>query len=215
VSAVGIPGIVSGAVFTGESVRLWGAEANAVRNRRDCSNRRTDWLAGFRYLDFEESLDIRDFARSLIFPAAVSGRVDEFDTRTQFWGGQVGGRAAIAWGRASLALTGKVGLGVSHLTVERRGLTTLNLPEVVLPGGVLVPFTNPIQRDTTDRFSVLSETTIQVGYQWTKWLQTTIGYNGMYLTSAVRAGDQIRPNVGINATDFWAQGVTFGVACRY
>ena len=192
-----------------------GAELNGVLNWSDSCRGRIDLLAGLRYLDLDESLDVHDFTQSRLFPTTQFIRTDSFDGRTQFWGPQFGSRATLAWGRASLALIGKIGVGVSHLSVDREGETVLpGNPPGVTPGGVLVNVANA-GHDTTNRFAALSETTIQVGYQWTKCIQTTVGYNFLYLTSAARVGDQVQPAGGINATDFYANGITFGVSCRY
>ena len=199
-----------------EHTRLWGAEANGVLNWSDSCRGRIDLLAGFRYLDLDESLDLQDFTQSLLFPTTQIIRTDSFDGRTQFWGPQFGSRATFAWGDASLALIGKIGVGVSHLSVDREGETVLPVIRRAVSSrcGVLV---NPANagHDTTNRFAALSETTIQIGYQWTKCIQTTVGYNFLYLTSAARVGDQVQPAGGINATDFYANGITFGLSCRY
>jgi hypothetical protein len=215
VSAVGFPGLLRGGVVASEHTRLWGAEVNGVLNWSDSCRGRIDLLAGFRYLDLDESLDVQDFTQSLLFPTTQFIRTDSFDGRTQFWGPQFGSRATLAWGNASLALIGKIGVGVSHLSVDREGETVLpGNPPGVTPGGVLVNAANA-GHDTTNRFAAVSETTIQIGYQWTKCIQTTVGYNFLYLTSAARVGDQVQPVGGINATDFYANGITFGVSCRY
>jgi hypothetical protein len=214
-AAVGAPGLFRGGVIASEHTRLWGAEANGVLNWSDSCRGRIDLLAGFRYLDLDESLDVQDFTQSLLFPTTQIIRTDSFDGRTQFWGPQVGSRATLAWGAASLSLIGKIGVGVSHLSVDREGETVLpGNPPGVTPGGVLVNTANA-GHDTTNRFAALSETTLQIGYQWTKCIQTTVGYNFLYLTSAARVGDQVQPVGGINATDFYANGITFGVSCRY
>jgi hypothetical protein len=210
---VGFPGNVAGGTIASQHIRLWGAEANGVLNWYDSCRGRIDLLAGFRYLDLDESLDLQDAVQ--IVNAVNLSRLDSFDARTQFWGPQFGTRATIAWGNASLALIGKLGVGVSHLSVDREGRTDfLNPPAASLPMGVLV---NPANagHDTTNRGAALSETTIQIGYQWTKCIQTTVGYNFLYLTSAARVGDQVQPVGGINATDFYANGITFGLSCRY
>jgi Putative beta barrel porin-7 (BBP7) len=214
-ATVGFPGLVTGSVIASQHTRLWGSEANGVLNWSDSCRSRIDLLAGFRYLDLDESLDIQDTSQAVFAPTFVQTRTDSFDARTQFWGGQIGARTTIGWGCASLCLIGKVGLGVSHLSVDREGQTFVPAGLITtLPAGLLVTPDNT-GRDTTDRFAVLTETTIQVGYQWTKCLQTTVGYTLLYLTSSARVGDQIQRTGGINATDFYSNGITFGIGLRY
>ena len=127
VSAVGFPGVLTGGIIASEHTRLWGSEASAVMNWSDNSRWRTDLLAGFRYLDLDESLDIQDFTRSLLFPTTASARTDSFDGRTQFYGSQFGARTSLALGRASITVIGKTALGVSHLSVDREGATPARL----------------------------------------------------------------------------------------
>jgi hypothetical protein len=212
VAPVGFPGVLMGGISSSQNTQLWGAEGNTVMNWSDRTNVRTDLLAGFRYFDLDESFDIRNFSQIVNGPFGVN-QVDSFDARTQFYGGQVGARTTIGWRQLSLSLVGKIGLGGSHLSAGRAGLTVPTLG-LVLPSGVLVTPANA-GSDSTDRLAVLSETDIQVGYQWTRWLQTTVGYNFMYLTSAARVGDQIQPVGGINTTDFYTNGFTCGVAMRW
>jgi hypothetical protein len=213
-SVVGAPGVSRGSVTVSQTAQLWGSEANVVYTWADRSRWRTELLAGFRYLDLDESLDIGDITQSLADQTTIA-HLDTFDSRTQWYGGQVGSKLTGSWGPMSLALIGKIGLGGSHLSVTRSG-QTLATPNVTVPAdtGILV---SPINagRDSTDRLAVLSETTIQVGWQWTRRLGTTVGYNVLYLSSCARVGDQILGVGGVNATDFWAQGITFGLTYRY
>lgn len=213
-SGIGVPGLIRGGVTVAEHTRLWSAEGNLVRNLKDHSRLRADLLGGFRYMDLDESLDVFDTSQSLLAPASFLRHSDVFDARTQFYGGQIGARSTAAWGRAALTLVGKLGMGVSHLAVDRGGLTESQIAPGIITAVPLSTLVNGNNCDTTDRFAVLAETTVQVSYHWTRWLETSVGYNLIYLTSAVRAGDQVNQR-GIDGSDFYANGITFGVACRY
>ena len=92
-------------------------------------------------------------------------------------------------------------------------------------------------RFTRDAFAVVPEAQVQLGYQLTGQLRAFVGYNFLYVSEVVRPGDQIdrvvdirqvplltptpalvassRPAVPFHMTDYWAQGVTFGMAFRY
>lgn len=209
---IGLPGVQRGAITVSQDTRLWGAETNIVLNSNDNRRWRLELLGGFRYLDLDESLDIAGFSGPLVGQPNYF-QADSFDARTQFWGPQVGSKLSASWGVLSLSVIGKLGVGVSHLSAQRAGQTLDPLGQIV-PGGLLVtPFN--AGRDTTDRAAALSETTIQVGWQMSRCVAATVGYNFLYLTSSARVGDQISPVGGINATDFYTNGITFGLACRY
>jgi hypothetical protein len=84
-----------------------------------------------------------------------------------------------------------------------------------------------------DSFAVIPETNIKVGYQITDRLRATIGYTFLYMSDVVRPGDQIdrtinpgllatppggsasRPLFQFKATDYWAQGIDFGLEFHY
>jgi hypothetical protein len=120
-------------------------------------------LAGFRFAELTENLDIHEGATNLnsaeaFFPylasffSAPGSRHDELDTfatRNDFFGGQIGGSAEIDWGRFYARATGKMGLGAS---VERLAITgaTKVVPaagDITAPnnnqngtGGTIIPF---------------------------------------------------------------------------
>ena len=98
--------------------------------------------------------------------------------------------------------------------------------------GLLAQGTNLGSRSTNE-FSVIPEGTTAVGYQVTEGIRAFVAYSALYWTNVTRAGDQIdmvvnatqippgtlngaaRPGVTGTKTDFWAQGVSFGVEIRY
>ncbi len=103
-------------------------------------------------------------------------------------------------------------------------------------GGLLALSTNS-GHFRTDRFAVLPEFGLKVGYQFTDHLRLTLGYDVLYWSSVVRPGGQIdrnldttlipnfrtadvptgqaHPMVLMRETDFWAQGLTVGLEFRY
>jgi hypothetical protein len=114
-------------------------------------------------------------------------------------------------------------------------------PVLFFPGGLLALPSN-IGRFTTDRLSVVPELTVNVGYNFTDRLRVFAGYNFLYWSNVVRPADQIdlvldpaqipnfpnpftgqpfpssggrRPLVPFRQTDYWAQGLTFGIELRY
>jgi hypothetical protein len=86
-----------------------------------------------------------------------------------------------------------------------------------------------------NRFALLPELALRLNCQLTECLSVGLGYNLLYLTETVRAGDQIdyavnptllpgsqdpvtgeiRPLPRVKSTSFWAQGLQFGGSLRF
>ncbi len=257
--------LVNGRVDVTSNSRLWGAEVNG-RCRwccQDCCcdcldgcalHFRMDLLYGFRYADLTEQLRINEatvVTNALVPPPPpplVNDPVgtqafisDRFGTRNNFYGGQVGTDINFTIGQWSFDFLGKVALGDTHQVVDIEGNTTKVLPGGVMQtaqGGLLALPSNS-GRFTRDRFAVLPELGVKIGYHVTDNLLLTAGYTWMYWSSVVRPGDQIdrvldaraipsffqnlnplvamgaRPVVPFRSTDFWAQGVSFGLEYNY
>jgi hypothetical protein len=234
------------------SSQMWGAEANLRRRLLESCDFRLDVLAGFRYLELKEGLQIQEdilFTRNatafaLFNPGNHFLVTDIFNTRNQFYGGQVGAEAMFQRGRWLVDVTGKIALGDNAQTININGSQILTTPQgatTAFTGGLLaVP--SDIGHHTRDRFSVVPEVGIKLGYQITEWCRATVGYNFLLMTNVVRPGDQIdrvidvtqvpnfvppgvtvppnptgvpRPLVPFRESTFWAQGVTFGLEFRY
>ncbi len=258
---VGLPGVFAGEVHVASQIKMGGAEANLLRSLMYCDRFKLNLLAGVRYLDLSESLDI--VSRSTepetggVAPTVVD-IVDSFSTRNQFFGGQLGFQTELRRGRYFMDMTGKVGLGDVNQQLNINGFTNVSLGGATVLGplgtsvvplvpagaigsttaGGLLALAGNITRENRDRFAYLPELTIKLGYQWTQRISTYVGYNVLYIDKVLRPSEQIDPvinpvflpvatnqfgnNFGpvrpINTfreTDFWAQGVTFGVSIRY
>jgi hypothetical protein len=240
----------SGSVDVPSTSRLWGAEANALLSLSREGSLHACALAGFRYLDLREGLGIHSFSTALnngmptdtvVFlgqpfgpPASVLVN-DQFSTRNQFYGGQVGGRVDYTSGKLFGSLAVKVALGDTHETISNTGTTTLIVPgqpNITVNGGRLVSASNA-GHFSQDEFSVVPEVEVKVGCQVTDKIKAFVGYNVLYWTGVVRPGNQIDPTVDarqiptsivftpgfvgtapavpFRKSDYWAQGITFGL----
>src|SRR5262249_13172080 len=128
---------LAGSVTVNMRNELWGAEANARLNMSGCSRYRADLLVGFRYLDVEDDLSIASVTRST--PASPNtlipfnrqtigapftlGVLDSFQTRNQYYGGQLGFHLETTRGRLFANLRTKVALGVMHQEADIAGLS--------------------------------------------------------------------------------------------
>lgn len=222
--------------FTAESSNnLWGADINLRKNIWSGCRGRLDWLFGFRYLRFDEDITMTEAFRGLpgTANAGRSGMLtDRFETNNDFYGGQVGLMGELRRGPWSLETTAKVALGNLHQSVTATGsqMGINEFGQVVSGPGLLVQPSNAGTR-TRDTFAVLPEVTMNVGYQVTQHMKLFVGYNFLYCSNILRAGDQIDTTLDVNAasfpitqrpgatrpaprfedSNFWAQGINFGL----
>jgi hypothetical protein len=158
--------------------------------------------------------------------------------RNDFYGGQVGGRAGYYLGALVVGASASVALGNIHQVASIGGGTTLLAPglsPVTAPGNVFTQTTN-IGRFVQDRFGVVPQAGLSLGYQLTSYARVSVGYDFLYVNRVLRPGDQIdrqvnpalppilsdgtafgasRPAPRLTSNDFWAQGLTLGVQLAY
>jgi hypothetical protein len=194
-------------------------------------------LTGFRFLQLDEGLDISENL-NIAQPHGGSSKlalIDKFNTRNDFYSGQVGFDTEWRfWRRWYLGTDFKLALGETHEEVNIGGATFSSMTGTTQQGGFLAqPGTN-IGRYTQDRFAIMPEAELKIGYNFTDHLRAYVGYDVLYLTSVVRPGDQVStqvnptfipgngpaqgaalPSFRMTTTDFWAQGVTFGLEWRW
>jgi hypothetical protein len=198
---------------------------------------RVDLIGGFRYLDLREGVGITEDSHVLATSPAFTGdnisSFDQFDTHDQFYGAQIGVRAEVQRNRLFANITGKVALGDTHQSVDISGATSLTTPggaTTVSPGGLLALPSN-IGHYSRDEFSVVPEGSFNIGYQATNNLRFYVGYTILYWSGVARPDDAISlqvnstrvptslvppsgpaaPLFNFRSSDFWAQGVNFGV----
>lgn len=244
------PSVATGNVVATLRSTVWGAEANYRRYLAGGNGRaRLDFLVGYRYFDVREDLTITEsFARvpnsdlTIGIPAQSGMVTDRFRTENHFHGGQIGLTGSIQRGRWSLDGRSSIAFGTVFQSAEISGAQMLTFPDgsvQMAQGGLLaVPGAN-IGRWTQDRFAVVPEVSANIGYQVTNRLKVFVGYNFMYLSSAVRPGDVIdqsldaarvpnllppgagtpvvpvRPMPVMNTSGYFVQGINFGLVYKW
>jgi hypothetical protein len=218
------PGIVSGSFNATASSYLWGVESNLRRKWLCGPCWYIDQLIGYRHLQLQDSINITDIENPVM--GISQSLQDSFATRNQFNGGQVGldGQWNF-WRRWYIGATIKVALGDMRQSVNIAGSSNNPLP----PAGGFLALSSNIGHASRDRFAVVPEANIRLGYNINQHWKFFVGYNFLYVSSVVRAGDQIdttvnpallpggsgqgpqRPANPFRSTDFWAQGVNFGL----
>ena len=239
---VAFPGIATGSISVESKTKFCGAALTARCPICVGCETRLDGIGGIQYLDLREELTIVEtprFAPTAPFPGLAGSQfvaTDTFKTKNQFVGALVGVEGSYYTGPFSVTLATSVAFGNNRQTIEIQGsqqITTAAGVTTVVPGGLLaLPGAN-IGKFEQNQFSVVPQVGLNIGYQLTENCQIFAGYTCLYWTNVVRPGEQIdtvldvnripnfgtapsattvRPIVPFRQSDFWAQGVSIGVA---
>lgn len=233
-------GPINGSITATAPTKFSMFDLNARTHGYTVFSDRVDWLAGIRYADLKEGIVINDFTNSAAAGISYTGE-DRFETANKFYGAQVGFNAwtGLPYG-FTLDVTGKLALGAVRQQVDISGFTIEQIGGVVtrvLPGDVLTQTTNIGSYQRT-QCAAMPEFMVKVGYQCSQHINISLGYDVVAITNVMRPGSAIDPRVNPNVsplltpssanttqvpafdfngngTDFWAQGLTFGVSVYY
>src|SRR5262249_46369323 len=145
---VSSPGTLTGVVTVHTNSDVYGGEANLVGCLMRDDLVYWDAFAGFRYQGLRETLQIgstsgilsgsASFAGTTVSSPGLISVVDHFDTRNNFYGGQIGTRFELYRGNAFVNVLGKLALGSNHESVNITGSSSANTPSGVttVPGGL-------------------------------------------------------------------------------
>jgi hypothetical protein len=241
VSNLSSAGIYSGAAAAELSNNLLGAELNGTMRLAAGAGWRLDALAGLRYLRLHESFRFDTSSPNLPpFPADVYRTQEQFDATNNFLGAQLGVRAQLERGPFFATAVAKVALGAvrQHVDIEGTLLTndfnSFGTP-IAYPGGGYFATPTNIGSRSRNVFGVVPEAGLTLGYRLTPWLALTAGYTFLYVNDVVRAPNQINrsvnysdsnappavptgpqePSFKFKSSDFWAQGLSLGLALRF
>ncbi len=244
VQVVTQPGLTTGSFTVDSTSQLMGAELNARCGLLCGCNYSLDVFGGPRWLYLNEGLAITENINrgpnANPFPNSFVKVSDRFNTTNNFYGGQIGLASEYRYGRWSLGVRGKLGLGWTHQTLRVAGDQTIVGADgsVQTFQGGLYALPSNIGTFSQDRFTVVPEIGVNLGYQVTDHIRIFGGWNFLYWSSVLRPGDQIdrnldvtqipnfnvpgvqptglnRPTPLLKDTDFWAQGLNLGLELRW
>lgn len=238
---VNIPGLVSGRVTVdAASSDFWGADL-AFRKLICCTcNGRLDWLVGYRFLYYGDSVRVNEEVRPLppLFPAGARISVsDSFTAQNQFHGALLALAGEYRLGSWYVQGRGGVSFGGTFRRATISGSTTVEVPPgppVTVPGGLLALSSNSGTYSASD-WVFMPEASVRVGYQVTSQLRIYAGYSFLYWPAVYRAADQIDPvvNPGLlpppvvpltgpvrplfpdRQSSLWVHGASVGLELRY
>jgi hypothetical protein len=241
-SVVPVSAVVAPGQFVATSTnRMTGWEVNGVWNLGISATGYLNLVGGYRYFQNHEGVRLEQTTITNLGNGSSfwMNSADQFDAHTRFHGGQIGLEFGRDWNRFFIEGVTKVAFGRSDEIVKIGGQTnfgTIGFPLTAAQGGMLSSGPNAGRRENS-AFAVLPEGSLRVGYRFRDRSRFYVGYNVIYLSDAVRAGDQIDrrigfanaaantvpilaplrgvPDTSFTRTDFWAQGLTLGLEWTY
>jgi hypothetical protein len=214
-------------------IEFFGQDVNVLYGLAAGSNWTLDGLAGFRFLQMRERLDLTGVSKVLPDESILLSATDHFDTFDKFFGAQAGLRGEVRRGR--WYVEGKVALSIGgdDQQIRTYGDRIYQTPQDKLTSnyGVLVL---PSNRGTFERgeFDFVTEVGLNVGCELTQHVRARVGYSLLTWLNPVRPGDQIaainlgqvapgaaafagQPSVPFREDFFWAQGLNAGLEFRW
>jgi len=202
---------------------------------------RLDFLVGYQFSYLNDELLIEESTESLdvdnvAVPVGTTIELfDLFDTSNKFHGAEFGLVFRERVCRWSLDAVMKIALGNTHSRAEIDGGTVTIVPDQEpneTLGGLLALPSN-IGTYQRNRFTMIPELNLTLGYDITCGLRAAVGYTFIYWSDVARPGDLIdldvnpsqfgggdlegnaRPQFSWVTTDFWAQGLNLSLEYQF
>ena len=189
-------------------------------------------VGGYRFFELSETLSIVSISTPGTAPYPPGTRLtilDNFATNNIFNGGDLGLGAEFRMSRWSLAAETRLALGNMHEVLMINGAAMAQTAGFSLnaPGGLLAQPTN-IGDFSRNRFALIPQVDVKLGYQLARALRLTVGYNFTWVSRVLRPGSQVDTNVNgsqigggalvgpasptilWNESGLWLQGATAG-----
>jgi len=236
---IAFPAVFDGSLAVDLSTEFQGAHVMMRRALLREFGFSMDVLTGWRYGRLEDTMRITQGLTVLDDPPVAPGTTvdlyDLFETTNNFNGVELGFEAEYRRHRWTLQVISRLALGNTRSKVFIDGQTTTTAPggapNTVAAGLLALP--SNMGTYEKNHFSVMPELGINLHYDVTCRLRATVGYSFVYWSQVARPGDQIDrslnltqippgvlagpalPQFSMDTTDFWAQGVNFGLEYRY
>ncbi len=172
---------------------------------------RIDFIAGYRYLELEESHTSYQLQTILVSTPIEAYRYQRsLGSDNEFNGVDLGYVYDLQSQRWGLELTGKVALGGTR----QRVVSAASFAAVGVPDS----FDSASDSFARTRFSAIPELSARLAYRVTPQLSLSAAYTLLYWANVVRSGDvlvQYTPQFDWEETSLWAHGLNFGLDYNY
>jgi hypothetical protein len=230
-------------VTVGSSTSLYSAAVVLRRtvwccyNQARCRGYFVDLVGGYRFFGLDDTLTVAE--NTAVPRGRTVNLVDVFDTENQFHGGEIGLVGQYYRGPWLIEGFAKLALGNNHESVRINGYGTTTAtpgPPLPTPGGFFAQPTN-VGSYNSDHFALIPQFGLAASRQLAGNLTVTAGYTFMWISHAVRPGDQmdfaidgrwldpnfappgvpaaVRPAPRFVGSSFWVQGINIGLEWKY
>jgi len=226
-------GPLSGSINVYSRMEIFQEDVNLKLRLNRSASSSLDLLAGGRFIQLRERLDLTSASRVLPAETTLIGTADHIQTFDKFYGGQLG--LLGEWRRGRWAVTGKgtIAVGATQQEIRTKGDRVLHTPQArttedyglfVLPSN-----TGAFDRTVAD---LVTEWDVSLRWAMTSRFRWRAGYTLLTWNNPVRPGDQIEPlnlsqvtpgglvgpltpTVPFREDFFWAQGFHLGFEARW
>lgn len=198
-SPVAVPGSFAGLATLKIHNKMQGAEINGIAMLYSDCTFQAKALAGFRYWNFNERLNMFVDSPAINIPGEIYIVKDRFHTENNFYGGQIGIDTDCSYQRFFFNAKGKIALGVMREQVNIDGefitndFNGIGAPQN-FPGGYFALPSN-LGHHKHNCFAIIPEVNINIGYQVLDCLRIQVGYTFLYVNKMLWAGKQINRNI--------------------
>ena len=250
---IAFPGVASGTISVNTETHFFGAgaqylheiylEDESTDDSSEVFGRRVDedphsrvyLTLGPRFYHLDDSIGIRQELTS-VASGNESVLADSFQTENSFLGGEIGLKARRRRGRLQADLGLAIGIGATRQESNISGSTQIGSANGVaeFANGFLAQSTNIGNHEDTV-FSIVPRLEVGLDWEFANGWSATVGYNLLYWTDVLRAGEQIdgtvnadllapgitggtganRPAAILNESDYLAHGISFGIERRF
>ncbi len=235
-----------GNIYIYSSSKLWDIELNGIFNFWSRKNSRLSALIGALYTDLSETLNLDYFTQQVGFPNGIfrsTSIADQFSTKNQFYGGQLGIRAEWSKKWFFVNFLGKIAIGNMNEKVQINGSFVDSNPIAYFhyghgSSGIFAQPTN-IGSHVKNQLAFIPQITARIGVNLIKELRLSTGYDFFLMSSVVRPGNEIDrsinetqagpgpsgtkptltgkplPKKQMDSTVYWAQGLNIGLEFRF
>ena len=229
---VNYPGSESGMLTIDSATEMLGTDVYVMRPWRESGTARVNFLAGYQFSRFSESISIHSISTNLDgrngIPIGTQLEVrDAFRTSNEFHGWLVGLTSEIDGGNYTFSFLAKVGIGGVTHRISTSGSTTITDPGggTSTTNGLLVAASNQGTFEQS-RFTTIPEFSARYTRHLNDALDFSVGYSLLYWGHAVQPGNQIdlnvdstgssgQPTMPFKIDHYWAQSLSMGITLRY
>ena len=229
---INFPGSEAGSLTVSSAAKMLGTDVYVMRPWRSSGIARINFIAGYQFSRFDESLMLRSDSTNLdgrnSIPVGTQLEVtDSFRTRNIFHGGLIGLSSDINGGDYTVSFLAKVGLGSVNHSIVTSGSSVITDPGggTNTLEGLLVRNSNQGEF-SSNRFTAIPEFSVRYTKHLNDSLDFSLGYSVIYWGHAVQPGNQVDINVDMTNTTgqpimpfaidhYWAQSLNMGLTFRY